>query len=119
MVTPNGRIHVMMTSLLHSTTYPAADFAAFYHSHWLIEEAFKRFKHRMVLENTSGFSWLAAQQDFGTKIVAYNLHALTVLETEEVVGLKENYKVNRTMRSRISSAVCSSHCRLLGSYARC
>lgn len=80
MVTPNGRIHLMMTSLLHSTTYPAADFAAFYHSHWLIEEAFKRFKHRMVLENTSGFSWLAAQQDFGTKIVAYNLHALTVLK---------------------------------------
>jgi hypothetical protein len=95
-VTPNGRIHVMMTSLLNSATYPAADFASLYHSRWRIEEAFKRLKHRMALENTSGLSWLAAQQDFGAKILADNLHALTVLEAEEVIGLRENYKVNRT-----------------------
>ena len=95
-VTPNGRIHVMMTSLLDSAVYAAADFAALYHSRWRIEEAFKRLKHRMALENTSGLSWLAAQQDFGAKIVADNLHTLTVLETEKVVGLKESYKANRT-----------------------
>jgi hypothetical protein len=95
-VTPNGRIHVMMTSLIDSTAYPAGDFAALYHSRWRIEEAFKRLKHRIALENTSGLSWLAGQQDFGAKIVADNLHALTVLETEAVVGLKERYKANRT-----------------------
>ncbi len=95
-VTPNGRIQVMMTSLLDSAAYAAADFAALYHSRWRIEEAFKRLKHRMALENTSGLSWLAAQQDFGAKIVADNLHALTVLEAEKVVGLKERYKANRT-----------------------
>ncbi|PKM10770.1 MAG: hypothetical protein CVV13_11740 [Gammaproteobacteria bacterium HGW-Gammaproteobacteria-3] len=92
-VTPNGRCHVLMTSLLDSATSPVSDFAALYHSRWRIEEA---FKHRMALENTSGLSWLTAQQDFGAKILADNLHALTVLEAEGLVDLNEHYKINRT-----------------------
>ena len=95
-VTPNGRIYVMMTSLLDSVVYPAADFAGLYHSRWRIEEAFKRLKHRLALENTSGLSWLAAQQDFGAKILADNFHALTVLEAEGYETIKEGYKINRT-----------------------
>lgn len=95
-VTPNGRIHVMLTSLLDGGAFPAADFAALYHSRWRIEEAFKRLKHRLALENTSGLSWLAAQQDFGAKILADNLHALTVLEAERTVEIAESYKINRT-----------------------
>jgi IS4 transposase len=59
-VTPNGRIYVVMTSLLDGPVYPAADFTGLYHSRWRIEEAYKRLKHRMALENTSGLSWLAA-----------------------------------------------------------
>jgi len=86
----------MMTSLLDTATFPASDFATLYHSRWRIEEAFKRLKHRMALENTSGLSWLAAQQDFGAKILADNLHTLTVLEAEGVIGLKEHYQINRT-----------------------
>ena len=62
----------------------------------LIFTSFKRLKHRLALENTSGLSWLAAQQDFGAKILADNLHALTVLEAERAVGIAENYKINRT-----------------------
>jgi len=95
-VTPNGRIYVLMTSLLDSHAYPAADFTSLYHSRWRIEEAFKRLKHRLALENTSGLSWLTAQQDFGAKIIADNLHALTALEAETVGKIKDDYKVNRT-----------------------
>lgn len=75
-VTPNGRVQVVMTSLLDSTAYPAADFADLYHARWRIEEAFKRIKHRLALEQLSGLSWLAAQQDFGAKVVCDNLNAL-------------------------------------------
>ena len=95
-LTPNGRIHVMMTSLLDATVYPANDFSALYHSRWRIEEAFKRLKHRLALENTSGLSSLAAQQDFGAKILADNLHALTVIEATGLGALKTGYKINRT-----------------------
>jgi hypothetical protein len=95
-VTPNGRVHVVMTSLLDSTAYPAADFAALYHSRWRIEEAFKRLKHRLALENTSGLSWLAAQQDFGAKLLADNLHALTAWATAGHEHIPADYKINRT-----------------------
>ena len=45
-VTPNGRIHVVITSLMDASAYPAACFADLYHSRWRIEEAFKRLKLR-------------------------------------------------------------------------
>jgi len=95
-VTPKGRIQVVVTSLLDRLAYPAADFADLYPCRWRIEEAFKRLKHRLALENTSGLSWLAAQQDFGAKILADNLHALAVLEAAALEGLPVDYKVNRT-----------------------
>jgi hypothetical protein len=58
--------------------YPAADFGDLFHARWRIEEAFKRVKHRLALEHLTGISWLAAQQDFGAKIVGANIrnHAL-------------------------------------------
>ena len=95
-VTPNGRIYAVMTSLLDGIAYPATDFSGLYHSRWRIEEAYKRLKHRMALENTSGLSWLAAQQDFGAKILADNLQALTVHEAENYEAIKVGYKINRT-----------------------
>jgi len=85
-----------MTSLLDRTTYPAADFAALYHSRWRIKEAFKRLKHRLALENTSGVSWLSAQQDFAAKMLADNLHALSALAANELDTLEQGYKINRT-----------------------
>jgi hypothetical protein len=75
-VTPSGRVQVLMTSLLDAEAFPAADFGALYHARWRIEEAFKRIKHRLALEQVSGLTWLAAQQDFGAKVVCDNLNAL-------------------------------------------
>ena len=77
-ITPTGRVHILMTSLLNTIDYPAADFGDLYHARWRIEEAFKRIKHRLALEHLTGISWLAAQQDFGAKILGDNLHALSV-----------------------------------------
>ena len=95
-VNPNGKIHVLMTSLLDGVAYPASAFGALYHSRWRIEEAFKRLKHRLAWENTSGLSWLAAKQDFTAKVVADNLHALTALEALDCAAIPDGYKVNRT-----------------------
>jgi hypothetical protein len=50
----------------------------------------------MALENTSGLSWLAAQQDFGAKVLADNLHALAVIEAAKQHSLPAGYKINRT-----------------------
>lgn len=77
-ITPTGRVHILMTSLSNPIDYPAAEFGNLYHARWRIEEAFKRIKHRLALEHLTGISWLAAQQDFGAKILGDNLHALSV-----------------------------------------
>jgi Transposase DDE domain len=100
-VTPNGKVQVVMTSLLDSSTYPAADFADLYPARWRIEEAFKRIKHRLKLEHLSGLSWLAAQQDFGAKLVSDNLNALAIYaaqrpENTDPPDADVHYKPNRT-----------------------
>ncbi len=56
----------------------------------------QHLKHRLALENTSGLSWLAAQQDFGAKLLADNLDALAVRAAACLKGIPVNYKINRT-----------------------
>lgn len=96
-VTPNGRVHVVMTSLIDAAQYPAAVFAALYHGRWRVEEAFKRIKHRLGLEHTSGLTWHAARQDFGAKAVCDNLNALAAyVATDACLDPDSPYKINRT-----------------------
>lgn len=99
--TPNGKCHIVMTSLLDAACYPAEIFGDLYHARWRIEEAFKRIKHRLKLEHLSGLSWLAAQQDFGAKMLCDNLNALAVYAAEAQASngadrQETTHKVNRT-----------------------
>lgn len=60
--------------------------------------SFKRLKHRLSLEHTSGLTWLAACQDLGAKMVCDNLNALAVyLATEQLIEPDSPWRVNRTM----------------------
>ena len=86
-VTPNGRIRAVMTSLLG----PVGGFADLYHRRWRIEEA---FKHRLALENTSGGSWLAAQQDVGAKVLVDNRHALAATAATRENTVAAPHKAN-------------------------
>ena len=90
-------MRVLVTSLLDVNAYPAAEFGALYHSRWRIEEAFKRIKHRLALEHLSGLSWLAAQQDFGAKILCDNINALAVHAADECLdaNVRARYFINR------------------------
>jgi hypothetical protein len=100
-ICPNGTIRVVMTNLLDTERYPAAVFSGLYHQRWRIEEAFKRLKHRLHLESVTGDNWLAAQQDFGAKIVADNLHSLCVTTSATTLSTPTDdgccYKINRAI----------------------
>ena len=91
------KVRVLVTSLLDLDAYPATEFGALYHSRWRIEEAFKRIKHRLALEQLSGMSWLAARQDFGAKVLCDNLNALAVHAASESLdpNLCARYFINR------------------------
>ena len=96
-VTPNGKIPVLMTSLFDELAYPAAEFAALYHGRWRIEESFKRLKHRLGLEHTSGLSWHAARQNFGAKAICDNLNALAAhVASDACLEAESSARINRT-----------------------
>ena len=94
-------------------------FAELYHRRWRIEEAFKRLKHRLSLEHTSGLTWLAACQDVGAKMVCDNLNALAAyLATEHLIAPDSPWRINRTLAfshlRRFLPQVLSGRLRLTG-----
>jgi len=78
-VLDSGEIEVLATSLVDSTAYPHAQFKELYHQRWPVEEDYKVIKLRAEVENWSGKSTLAVQQDFYAKIFTINL---TVILTQ-------------------------------------
>ena len=72
---PNGQVRVLATNL-DAEAFPAALFAELYHQRWRIEEAFKRFKHRLHLEAVSGLSQQALIIDVAAKVLADNITSL-------------------------------------------
>ena len=97
-VTPTGSIGVLITNLLDTERYPSTAFSDLFHQRWRIEEAFKRIKHRLRLEATTGLTYLALQQDFAAKIVADNLCTLAADLQEDLAEPTEPQtdRANRT-----------------------
>ena len=69
----NGKVQVLITSLVNNQQYPSEIFRDLYHKRWPIEEDYKTIKCRMDLENFSGKSPLSVYQDFHAKIFVKNL----------------------------------------------
>ena len=74
-------------------------FKVLYHERWFVEEAYKRLKSRLEVENFSGKSVLAVKQDFYAKMMTYNLEALVanialVKVKEETKQCKCDYAMN-------------------------
>jgi len=72
---PDNEVEILITSVLEASRIQATEFKALYHERWGVEEAFKRIKSRLEVENFSGKSVLAVEQDFYAKMVTYNLAA--------------------------------------------
>lgn len=72
---PNGSLLVLVTSVL-DTAIPSAEFADLYQWRWRIEEGYKHLKSRAELENWSGMSACAVQQDFYCKYLNAGVAAL-------------------------------------------
>ncbi len=82
---PSGEVEILITSILESGVIQASEFKSVYHKRWGVEEAFKRIKSRLELENFSGKSVLAVEQDFYAKMATYNIAALLALAAEPEV----------------------------------
>ena len=69
----DGKVQILITSLIDTKQYPIEIFNDLYHYRWPIEEDYKTIKCRLELENFSGKSALSVYQDFHAKVFAKNL----------------------------------------------
>jgi hypothetical protein len=73
---PDGKLEVLVTSLLAEAAYPAAELADLYHRRWGHETYHLLFKSRLDLENWSGQTEAAIRQDFAATVLLANLESL-------------------------------------------
>jgi hypothetical protein len=90
----DGKTEVLCTSLIDTALYPQQDFKQLYHYRWAEEEAYKLLKTRIELEQFSGKTALAVQQDFHAKVFLLTLTAAFAHPIAEKV--KKEFKADET-----------------------
>ncbi|CDZ79597.1 Transposase DDE domain protein [Candidatus Rubidus massiliensis] len=101
---PTGEQEFLITSLLDKDKFEYAMFIKLYHSRWGVEENYKFHKVRIEMENFSGESTQAIEQDFHATIFTANVRALLTNEAQEEMEeifskkmLKHDYKINQNI----------------------
>lgn len=73
---PTGELEVLATSLLEETDYPTEEFLGVYHRRWGHETFHLMLKGRLELENFSGRTVEAVQQDVQAAVLLANLESV-------------------------------------------
>jgi len=73
---PTGELEALATSLVDEELYPTADFLNLYHRRWGHETFYLMLKGRLELENFSGRTTEAVQQDVQAGVLVCNLESL-------------------------------------------
>ena len=100
----SGENEVLISTLLDKKEYPYKIFKKLYFQRWGIEEEYKFKKSKVEIENFSGLSCNAVEQDFHASILAGNMHAMLALESMEEIkkeqstqSTKYEYKINKNV----------------------
>lgn len=100
---PNGQKEYLLTSLLNPEEFSKDVIFKLYGLRWNIEENYKFYKNIAEIQNFSGKSKIAVEQEFFGTVFACNMAALLMLEAEDELAaeskkeLKYEYKINRKM----------------------
>jgi len=106
----DGKVAVLITSLIDTQKYPIELFSDLYHKRWPVEEDYKIIKCRIELENFSGLSALSVYQDFHAKVFTKNLVWMMAFPVQdrmddEIVHTKHRYQINFTQALSKSKGV--------------
>lgn len=100
----NNEKEVIVTSLIDQNKFTYDDIFKLYHMRWNIEENYKLYKCIADLENFSGRSTLAIEQDFYATVFTCNIASLLAQEAQEELEVeslhkarKYDYKINRNV----------------------
>ena len=83
---PTGELEVLVTSLLLETLYPTQEFLAVYHWRWQHETYHQLLKGRLDLENWSGQTVEAVQQDVQAAVFVSNVETLLSQPAQEALS---------------------------------
>ncbi len=82
---PDGKLEVLVTTLLDEQKYPTEEFLAVYHWRWGHETFYNMLKSRLDLENFSGETVEAVRQDFHATVLLCNWESLLPQPAQAVV----------------------------------
>jgi len=82
---PDGKLEVLVTTLLDEEKYPTDEFLKVYHFRWNHETFYHVLKSRLDLENFSGETVEAIRQDFHASVLLCNLESLLTRPAQEAV----------------------------------
>lgn len=85
----SGEVEVLITSLLDAELYPTAEFGEVYFLRWGVETFFDRLKNRLQLENFTGRTVEAVNQDFYATLYISGLESLLIEPANSQLRLKE------------------------------
>lgn len=97
-----GEIEILATSLIDEKEYPTEIFKELYFMRWGVETNYDHLKNQIEIENFSGRTVLAIEQDFYASILMANFQSLIIRDTEKEMDLgdkkkKHPYKINRNL----------------------
>lgn len=116
-VLDTGMIEILLTSLLDEKKYKYIKFKKFYFMRWGIETVYGFEKIRLEIENFSGKTKIAVEQDFHATILNFNMTTVLALESKKELDKKEKikhrkyeYEINYSiafgfMKNRLMSAL--------------
>ena len=103
-----------------TTILTQGEFAWLYHQRWAIEESYKSLKSQLEIENFTGYSQLAIEQDIQAKSLSKNITAVIAYQAQVAIettvqqkAFKRNYKANfaaalRDMKNNMVRLLISS-----------
>jgi hypothetical protein len=100
----SGEKEILLTSLIDQKEFTYDDLFALYAKRWDVEEHYKLYKCIAEIENFSGESTLAIEQDFYATVFTCNAASLLAQEAQEELDfasinkkVKYTYKINRNL----------------------
>jgi len=82
---PDGKLEVLVSTLLDEQEYPTEEFLEVYHRRWNHETFYHVLKSRLDLENFSGETVEAIRQDFHAAVLLCNLETLLTQPAQQAV----------------------------------
>jgi len=94
-ILPDGEVEVLVTSVLDKELLTHQEFKELYFKRWGIETFYEILKNRLSLENFTGTSVLAIQQDFYATMFISNLETIVAHDINQELRDKEPTKIHQ------------------------